>query len=131
MSSGYKMPPLIDNIYYPIKNGNYSFASHINNIIDYRFPNSHSFLQGFIAQDIPYCNGAKQYLTISDFPSWLNTDIINSQVNRNLYEIIPTGRPVRPYFDIEYDEGQLGSIETLDTIFSVIYARELAQDRFW
>lgn len=113
--------PCIENIYYPIKNGTYSFARYMADIIDHRFTNSHSFLQGFIAQDIIGFNGQKQYLTINDFPSWLNTDIIGSEQNRNLYEVIPTNHPVRPYFDIEYDDGQLDTMETLDNIFKVIH----------
>ena len=121
MSSRDKMRTQLENIYYPIKNGTYSFARYLADIIDHRFTNSHPFLQGFIAQDIIGCNGNKQFLTINDFPAWLNTDIVISEQNRNLYEVILTGRPVRPYFDIEYDDDdQLDTTDIIDIIFEVI-----------
>jgi hypothetical protein len=109
----------IEDIYYPVKNGKQSYATKLEHIIDHKFTSEPNFLQGFISQDTNEFGG-KQFLTISNFPAWLQTDIIDSQQDRHLYEIIPTGQPVRPYFDIEYDDGQLDSIETIDNIFSII-----------
>lgn len=104
----------IEHIYFPVKNGKQSFASSLQPVLDHTFDNESNFSQGFIAQDTQY--GAKQYLTINDFTSWLQTDIIDSKLNRYLYEVIPTGKPVRPYFDLEWDAEQLDERDVLDFI---------------
>jgi hypothetical protein len=115
------MSTLLEQIYFPVKNGKECFAPKKDHIIEHRFTSHPHFLQGFISQDTNE-NGGKQFMTISDFPSWLNTDVIESQKDRHLYEIIPTGRPVRPYFDIEYDDAQLDAIQTIDAVYSIIAA---------
>jgi hypothetical protein len=108
----------IEQVYFPVKNGKSDFASKLDTIIHYRFSNEPNFSQGYIAQDIESASGSiiKQYLTISDFPAWLQTDVIESKQNRYLYEVIPTGRPVHPYFDLEWDAEQLDEREVLDFI---------------
>lgn len=109
----------IEHIYFPVKNSKQSFAKHISDVIDYRFTSQLTFSQGFISQDINEF-GAKHFLTISNFPAWLQTDIIESKQNRYLYEVIPTGYPIRPYFDIEYDGGNIDDTEMIDIFCSII-----------
>jgi hypothetical protein len=104
----------IEHIYFPVKNGKQSFAPSLQPVLDYRFDNKPDFSQGFIAQDTH--SGGKQYLTISNFSAWLQTDVIKSKQNRYLYEVIPTGNPVLPYFDLEWDSEQLDEREVLDFI---------------
>jgi hypothetical protein len=113
-SSDRKMTTPIEHIYFPVKKGKQSFAPSLQPVLDYRFDNEPNFSQGFIAQDTQ--SGGKQYLTINGFTSWLQTDVIKSKQNRYLYEVIPTGNPVRPYFDIEWDAEQLDEREVLDFI---------------
>jgi hypothetical protein len=112
----------IEDIYYPVKNGKLDYAYDIATIMAHKFNNEHKFLQGVIAQDTEKMDETigKRYFTVSDFMGWLQTDIINSKINRNLYEIIPTGQPVRPYFDIEYDGAHIDDMEMIDMICNTI-----------
>lgn len=112
----------IEHIYFPVKNGKTDFASKLDNVIHHRFTDEPTFLQGFISQDIESANNSiiKQFLTISNFSAWLQTDIIDSHTNRYLYEVIPTGKPVHPYFDIEFDAEQLNDLETCDIVWNIL-----------
>jgi hypothetical protein len=108
----------IEQIYFPVKDGKQSFASSLQLVLDHRFNNEPKFSQGFIGQDTH--SGGKQYITINDFLSWLQTDVIDSKQNRYLYEVIPTGNPVYPYFDIEFDAEQLNDLETCDIVWNIL-----------
>jgi hypothetical protein len=112
--------PAIENIYFPVKHGKPTFALKKEDVIHYRFEGTPEYLQGYISQDVTEGSGSKQFLTINDFPSWLQTDVIESRCDRHLYEYVLEGRPVRPYFDVEYDDGQLDSTETLDRVLLAI-----------
>lgn len=112
----------IEHIYFPVKNGKTDFASKLDTVIHHRFTDEPTFLQGFISQDIASANNSifKQFLTISNFSAWLHTDIIDSKQNRYLYELIPSGKPVHPYFDIEFDAEQLNDLETCDIVWNIL-----------
>jgi hypothetical protein len=112
----------LEQIYFPVRNGKQTYATALNEVLTHTFPEQPTFLQGFISQDYESITETivKQYVTVNNFTAWLQTDIINSKIDRHLYEIIPSDKPVRPYFDIEYDAGQLDDNETLDNVISVI-----------
>lgn len=124
----------LDQIYYPVKNDTIDYAFKLDVVLRHRFTADNTFSQGFISKDHTNTHGetVKQYLTISDFPSWLREDIIGAHTDHHLYEIIPTGSPVRPYFDIEYDgfavscgaaDGcAVSDCEVLDTFFNALTA---------
>ena len=113
----------LDNIYYPVKNGTIEYAPTQDIVLQHRFSNN-AFSQGFISKDHINTRGetVKQYLTISDFPSWLQEDIVRECTDHHLYELIPTGTPVRPYFDIEYDGCAVNDCEVLDALFHALTA---------
>jgi hypothetical protein len=118
----------LNDIYYPVKNGTIEYAPTQDIVLQYRFPNT-TFSQGFISKDHINTRGetVKQYLTISDFPSWLHEDIVGGRKDHHLYELIPTGSPVRPYFDIEYDGYSvngtaISDCEIIDAFFNALTA---------
>jgi hypothetical protein len=110
----------LENIYFPVKHDKPAFALKKEDVTHHRFEGTPAHLQGYISQDVAEGSGSKQFLTISDFPSWLETDVIKSQCDRHLYEYVLEGRPVRPYFDVEYDDGQLDSADVIDNVLLAI-----------
>ncbi len=112
----------LNTVYFPVKNDKLDYVYCLKDIISHTFTNHHIFLQGFISQDTEKLDGSKgsRYFTVCDFPAWLQTDVIESQVNRYLYEVIPNDRPIHPYFDIEYDGGSVNDIEMIDMICHII-----------
>ena len=109
----------IEDTYFPTKHGKSSYTFDLQTTLQHSF-STPSYVQGFLSQDY---ESVKQYLTVNHFQKWLETDVIGSQEDRHLYEIIPTDHPVRPYFDIEYDGvDTMDDVLILDAVFDAIVA---------
>lgn len=110
----------METIFFPCKNGTATFESRLEPILTHTFQGLDPCLQGFLSQDTEL--GAKQFATVHNLPQFVQNI---AGKDYHLYEIVPITRPVRPYVDLEWDEGQLPIIETLEIVLQIIaYALE-------
>jgi len=112
------MTSAVAEIYFPCKNGKPIFATKLETVLTHTFCNDSTaaasataqrrYNQGIIARDTLL--GTKEYLAVNHFTEFIEVDC---REDRHLYELLPEGRPVRPYFDLEWDPAQLDEEETL------------------
>lgn len=83
-------------------------------VLDYHFDSTPRWKQGVIAQDSREDAGIKKYFALADMDhiegifSFEGTDL-----DAHAFEILPVDRPVRPYFDLEWDEEQLPEVDAV------------------
>ena len=98
--------------YYPIENDSIAPSCKLSNVIDHTFDTPH-WQQGILATD-SYVNCAeKEYLAVADFRTVI--DKLECERDAHLYELLTVDRPVRPYFDLEWDAKQLDEVTVLNT----------------
>jgi len=89
-------------------------------VLAHTFDGQPPWRAGIIALDAG-TGGSKQYLALRDIPAWLTT-LEETEHDTHAYEILPEGRPVYPYLDVEYDAAQLTDEEVLETLFYAMAA---------
>ena len=100
--------------YFPVINDVITPMHTLAPVISHQFPDTPSWQQGIIVGDATVDQANKMYLAVRDFQSMIDTMAFN-QANHNivdahLYELMTENRPVRPYFDLEWDSAQLDEV---------------------
>jgi hypothetical protein len=104
------------NIYFPTINDSIAPSDKLSTVIDHRF--STSWQQGILATDSYVDRAEKEYLAIADFRTVISK--LPLQLDAHLYEILTVDRPVRPYFDLEWDAEQLDDVSVLNTFIACV-----------
>jgi hypothetical protein len=115
----------LDEIIFPVINDKIAPSSTLAPVSTHRFPSEPRWKQGIVASD-PFPDMAtKEYLAIADYAKLIATIAHNESlgeiVDAHLYEILPEDRPVRPYFDLEWDSAQLDEVTVLTTLIPIIF----------
>lgn len=107
--------------FYPVVNDKIKPLSSITESLKtHKFANTPLWQQAIFASD-PYCNsGSKQYVAVNDVNRVIDYLKTHPHDDAHLYELLPVSRPVRPYFDIEYDAEQLSDKEVLETVLGAV-----------
>ena len=95
--------------YYP------STPSHrLEPVLTHTFDGYEPWQTGILAMDAGQ-GGSKEYVAVNDFAAWLSK-LEKTQRDVHAYEILPEGRPVYPYLDVEFDAAQLNTEEVLSNV---------------
>jgi hypothetical protein len=115
----------LDEIIFPVINDKIAPSSVLAPVSAHRFASEPRWKQGIVASDPLPDTGHKEYLAIADYTKLIATLSYNESCgiidDAHLYEIIPEDRPVRPYFDLEWDSSQLDEITVLTTLIPIIF----------
>jgi hypothetical protein len=110
--------------YFPVINGVITPMHTLAPILSHQFPDTPSWQQGVIVGDAAVDQAHKMYLAVQDFQSIIDTMTLNQAnnhiVDAHLYEMMTENRPVRPYFDLEWDAEQLDETTILTTVIPII-----------
>ena len=109
----------IESFIYPVKNGEFAPSCRLKPVLNHTFSDYPRWSQGVIAQDVKEDSASKQYLTVCDMEGTFS-DIMEWKEDFHTYEVLPESRPVRPYFDLDWDAGLLGEEDTLHLVLCVI-----------
>lgn len=103
------MPHIIADIYFPTLNGTIIPSNKLSTILEHHF-DTPIWQQGILATDSYADSAEKEYVSIADFRTVLPN---LAKWDAHLYELLTENRPVRPYFDLEWDAEQLDEISVL------------------
>ena len=98
---------------FPLHNGHPRPSSRLEPVLVHSFPSATPWRQGVFAVDSTVGGGSKEYVACGDFPRWVEEGLIAAQRDEHAYEILPEGRAVYPYIDIEFDAEQLDADDVL------------------
>ena len=98
--------------YFPTINGTVNPSHKLSYVIDHKFSDVPHWQQGIIASDSNVNESYKQYLALSNFSEVVDK-LSHQPADAHLYELLAEDRPVRPYFDLEWDADQRGEEEVL------------------
>ena len=101
----------LEDLIFPVINGKIAPSSTLAPVSAHVFASEPRWKQGIVASD-PFADQAsKEYLAIADYTKLIATLAHNESLgiidDARLYEILHEDRPVRPYFDLEWDTAQL------------------------
>lgn len=105
---------------FPLHRGCPRPSSRLEPVLAHSFGTATPWRQGIFAVDSEAGGGSKEYLTCSDFPRWVEEGLVAMEQDEHAYEILPEGRAVCPYADIEFDAEQLDSDNVLSTIIEAV-----------
>jgi len=109
---------------FPVINGAIVPSTTLAPVLAYEFPDTPAWQQGIVAGDAMADHAHKEYMAVSDFQSLIRT-LQRNQANHyyddaHMYELMTENRPVRPYFDLEWDAEQLDEGHVLTTVIPII-----------
>ena len=102
------------NLYFPTINDSISPSDKLSTVLNHRF-STPSWQQGILVGDSYADRAEKEYLAVADFYTVINK---LPSGDAHLYELLTEDRPVRPYFDLEWDADQLDDITVLETFIA-------------
>lgn len=106
--------------FYPVKHDEIRPATALKEVLEYQFADAPLWQQGIFASDLPYKTGSKEYVVVKDVNPVLSYLKTYPDQDVRLYELMREDRPVRPYFDVEFDAEQLDETEVLVLVLDVI-----------
>jgi len=112
------------DLIFPIINGTITASTTLAPVLAHRF-NTPAWKQGIVASDPFPTQPKKEYLAIADYTKLIATLAHNESCgiidDAHLYEVIAEDRPVRPYFDLEWDTAQRDEVAVLTTLIPIIF----------
>jgi hypothetical protein len=91
-------------------------SSKLAPVLAHSFHTATPWREGIFAVDSVHGGGTKEYVACGDFPRWVTEGLVALEQDEHAYEILPEGRAVYPYLDIEFDAEQLDAEDVLSTV---------------
>lgn len=104
---------------FPLHHGRIQPSYRLEPVLAHSFGTATPWRQGIIAIDSQGGGGTKEYIAFGDFPRWVE-GLVTEEQDEHAYEILPEGRPVYPYVDIEFDAEQLDADGVLNTTIEAV-----------
>lgn len=105
---------------FPLHNGHIRPSPRLEPVLAHSFETATPWRQGIFAVDSTAGGGSKEYVACGDFPLWVSEGLVAAEQDEHAYEILPEGRAVYPYVDIEFDAEELDADEVLVAVIDAV-----------
>ena len=109
--------------------GKPTFAPRLATIVAHEFPDTAWWEAGLLSRDRMMDEPTKEYLAVSDMEAFIEVEVGGMKRDHHLNEVLAPNRPVRPYFDLEWDPAALHGGNEVETLYHAMLAVAQALER--